>query len=92
LSDLPLRWMQDKASALGLALDAVVIDGKNHLGASTDSYAKFLKGLYAKRNARHYRAIGATKFGNEMVDPSVQQRRKDDRDYEPQNNGLPKLV
>ena len=92
LSDLPLRWMQDKASALGLALDPVAIDGKSHLGASTDSYAKFLKGVYAKRNARHYRAIGATKFGNEVVDPSVQQRRKDDRDYEPQNNGLPKLV
>ena len=92
LSDLPLRWMQDKASALGLALDPVAIDGKNHLGASTDSYAKFLKGLYAKRNARHYRAIGASKFGNEVVDPSVQHRRKDDRDYEPQNNGLPKLV
>ncbi len=92
LSDLPLRWMQDKASALGLALDAVAIDVKSYLGESTDSYAKFLKGLYAKRNARHYRAIGASKFGNEVVDPSVQQRRKEDRDYEPQNNGLPKLV
>ena len=29
LSDLPLRWMQDKASALGLALDPVAIDGKS---------------------------------------------------------------
>jgi uncharacterized protein (DUF2235 family) len=91
LSDLALRWIQDKASALGLALDAVAVDAKNYLGAYTDSYAEFLKGIYAKRNARHYRPICAAKFGNEVVDPSVQQRRKEDRDYEPQNDGLPKL-
>ena len=84
--------MQEKPSALGLALDPVAIEGKSHLGASTDSYAKFLKAVYAKSKATHYRDIDSTKFGNEMVDPSVQQRRKDDRDYEPQNNGLPKLV
>jgi hypothetical protein len=53
---------------------------------------KFLKGLYAKKNPRHYRAIGATRFGNEAVDDSVQQRRKTDPSYEPQNNGLPKLT
>ena len=91
LSDMTLRWIQDKAGALGLALDAVNVDAKNYLGDFTDSYGKFLKGLYAKRNARHYRPIGAAKFGNEVVDPSVQQRRKEDRDYEPQNDGLPKL-
>ena len=36
--------------------------------------------------------IGATRFGNEAVDDSVQQRRKTDPSYEPQNNGLPKLT
>ena len=77
-----------KASALGLALDPVQWARKNYLGDWTDSYAKFLDGLYAKRNPRHYRPIGATKFGNEIVDASVQQRRKEERDYEPQNNGL----
>jgi len=91
LSDMALRWIQDKANAVGLALDPVKVDAKNYLGEYSDSYAKFLKGLYAKRNARHYRPVGAAKFGNEAVDPSVQQRRKDDRDYEPQNDGLPKL-
>ena len=34
------------------------------------------QGLYAKKNPRHYRVIGATRFGNEAVDDSVQQRRK----------------
>ena len=91
LSDLALRWIQDKASGLGLALDTVSIDATNYRGEYADSYAQFLNGIYAKRNARHYRAIGSAKFGNEVVDPSVQQRRKDDRDYEPQNDGLPKL-
>jgi uncharacterized protein (DUF2235 family) len=91
LSDIALRWIQDKASELGLALDAVNIDAKIYLGEYTDSYAEFLQGLYAKRIARHYRPIDIAKFGNEVVDPSVQQRRKDDRDYEPQNDGLPKL-
>jgi uncharacterized protein (DUF2235 family) len=92
LSDLTLRWMQDKAGGLGLALAAVQLGDKNYLGEYTDSYAQFLGGIYAKNNARHYRPIGATKFGNEVVDDSVQKRRKEDRDYEPQNNGLPKLV
>jgi len=91
LSDMTLRWMQDKAGALGLALDAVTVGEKNYLGVSTDSYAQFLGGIYARKNPRHYRSIGATKFGNEDVDESVQKRRREDHNYEPQNNGLPKL-
>jgi uncharacterized protein (DUF2235 family) len=92
LSDMTLRWMQDKASALGLALDPVSAGAQNYLGAHTDSYAKFLGGIYARKTPRHYRAIGVTKFGNEIVDDSVQKRRKEDHAYEPQNNGLPKLI
>lgn len=92
LSDLPLRWMQNKASALGLALRAVDVGPENYRGAFTDSYMEFLKGLYAKKNPRHYRSIGATHFGCEVVDDSVRLRRKADRSYEPQNNGLPKLA
>jgi uncharacterized protein (DUF2235 family) len=91
LSDVALRWMQDKASGLGLACEAVQVDPKNYLGDYTDSYALFLEGLYAKRNPRHYRTLGTTRFGKEVVDDSVQRRRREDRDYEPQNNGLPKL-
>jgi uncharacterized protein (DUF2235 family) len=80
LSDMTLGWMQDKVSGLGLALAAVQAGDKNYLGEYTDSYAKFLDGIYAKKNARHYRSIGATKFGNEVVDESAQRRRKEDRD------------
>src|SRR6266545_3854492 len=84
-------WIQQKASALGLAVDAVQVGPKNYLGEFTDSYAQFLGGIYARKNPRHYRSIAATKFGNEVIDDSVRQRRKEDHDYEPQNNGLPKL-
>ena len=92
LSDMALRWVQDKAGAVGLALDAVSVGAKNYLGEFTDSYAQFLGGLYAKENPRHYRAMLTTQFGNETIDDSVARRRKEDRNYEPQNNGLPRLA
>src|SRR5438132_6896723 len=91
LSDMTLRWMQGKASDVGLALTPVQVQPNSYMGAFTDSYAQFLDGLYAKEHPRHYRSIGATKFGNEVVDDSVQKRRKEDHSYEPQNNGLPRL-
>jgi len=90
LSDITLRWMQDKAGALGLELSPVELGERNYLGATTDSYLEFLNGLYAKKTPRHYRSIGTTRFGNEIVDDSVQKRRREDRSYEPQNDGLPK--
>jgi uncharacterized protein (DUF2235 family) len=91
LSDLPLRWIQDKAAALGLGLTPVDVKADSYRGPLTDSYLQFLKGLYARKNPRHYRSIATTRFGNEVVDESVRQRRQEDRSYEPQNNGLPKL-
>lgn len=91
LSDTTLRWMQDKASALGLALGPATVGAQNYLGAYTDSYAKFLGGIYAKKNPRYYRPVLATKFGHEVIDDSVQRRHKEDRSYEPQNNGLAKV-
>jgi uncharacterized protein (DUF2235 family) len=90
LSDLALRWMQDKARALGLALAPVRIGAKNYRGAFTDSYAEFLGGVYALKQPRHYRAFGTARFGNETIDASVERRRKEDREYDPQNTGLPK--
>jgi uncharacterized protein (DUF2235 family) len=91
LSDLTLRWMQERASALGLAVNPVVVGAQNYCGESTDSYEQFLGGIYARKNPRHYRTIGATQFGKEIIDDSVHLRLKEDRDYEPQNNGLPPL-
>jgi uncharacterized protein (DUF2235 family) len=92
LSDMTLRWMQDKAAALGLALKLVDIGPDNFRGEFHDSYLEFIDGVYAKKNPRHYRAVGETKFGHEIIDESVAHRRKEDSSYEPQNNGLPPIV
>jgi uncharacterized protein (DUF2235 family) len=91
LSDMTLRWMQDKASSVGLALNAVAVGTENYRGSLTDSYAQFLGGIYAKNKPPHYRAIATIKFGDEFVDESVQRRRKEDPTYKPLNPGLPKL-
>jgi uncharacterized protein (DUF2235 family) len=92
LPDVTLRWMQDKASALGLALSSVKVEQNNYLAPYADSYMEFLHGVYAKKNARHFRSFGTTKFGDEIIDDSVQKRRREDSKYTPQNPGLPKLT
>jgi uncharacterized protein (DUF2235 family) len=88
LSDLSLRWMQAKALALGLDLTLVDARSDAHLGPTTDSFAQFLRGLWQRTHQRHLRRVGATRFGNEVVDESVARRRQDDPTYAPRNPGL----
>ncbi len=83
--------MQDKAIAAGLGVTPVEVGAKNYLGASTDSYAEFLKGVYARRNPRYLRPVGTTRFGKEVVDDSVQRRRREIASYSPKNSGLPDM-
>ncbi len=90
LSDISLRWIQDKASTIGLALDNVQVGDENYRGELTDSYARFLNGVYSRKHSRHYRAVGTTRFGNETIDDSFIHRRKEDRNYKPLNPGLPR--
>jgi uncharacterized protein (DUF2235 family) len=90
LSDIALRWMQDRASAIGLGLNPANVTDDNCLGTPSDSYQGFLKGAYARLNPRHYRSIGGTPFGNEMIDESVDKRRAADATYAPQNSGFPR--
>jgi uncharacterized protein (DUF2235 family) len=92
LSDLTLRWMQDRASDAGLGLDAVSAPPENFRGEATDSYAAFLDGLYAKQRPPYLRTIAAT-LGNETVDDSVERRRRDPTlAYAPGNQTLPTLA
>ncbi|HEX4951030.1 MAG TPA: DUF2235 domain-containing protein [Blastocatellia bacterium] len=88
LSDLALHWIGEKAAAVGLGLKPFEGDQLDCLGPISDSYADFLRGEYAKRNPRYFRTIGATAFGNEVIDPSVQQRMRDHANYRPTNPGL----
>jgi len=92
LSDMALRWMQDKAIALGLKVKPVDFSPEAFRAEFHDSHTEFLRGVYCKKNPRHYRAVGATRNGNETIDESVARRRKEDSSYEPQNDGLPPIV
>jgi hypothetical protein len=89
LSDITLRWMQEKARALGLALTPVNVAQHGYLGQPTDSYSTFLRGIYAKKHPRLYRAIGGAQFGHEVIDESVHKKRLEDPQYSPQNTGMP---
>ncbi|HEY7312918.1 MAG TPA: DUF2235 domain-containing protein [Gemmataceae bacterium] len=91
LSDIALRWLQEKAAALGLGLDPVTVADTNYRGPIHDSYAEFLDGLYAREHQPHYRGVLATSFGNEMLDKSIDLRRGADAGYRPPNEGLPAL-
>lgn len=91
LSDIALRWMQGKASALGLGLTLTEPAETNYLGPYRDSYMEFLGGKYASFSPRHSRSIGMTRFGNEIIDESVGKRRNQDPNYKPVNTGLPNL-
>lgn len=60
LSQLPLRWMQERATEAGLGFRRTVpIRGDEHLGEIRDSYREFLGGMYALGTfgRRRYRRI-----------------------------------
>jgi uncharacterized protein (DUF2235 family) len=93
LSDLALRWMQDRAAALGLALTPVPVGDDNYRGTLTDSYSDFMDPLYRSMHPPVYRRVFATHYGNEVVDDTVERRREDAAlNYEPQNEGLSVLA
>ncbi len=91
LSDITLQWMQDKAVGLGLSVDRVVAAPDSYKAAPVDSYGQFLDGAYAKLKGRpFFRTVLGTAFGDEILDPTIAQRRADATlSYAPANPGLP---
>jgi uncharacterized protein (DUF2235 family) len=91
VSDVTLAWMQGKAAALGLAIDPAWIPAvgpANSRDPIHDSYGRFLDGLYAQTHPPFYRALQLA-GGNEVLDPSVLDRRQADPRYAPLNAGFP---
>ncbi len=88
LSDLTLRWMQEKASEQGLDLKLVKPTDENYRAPYRDSYTEFLKGEYGKLFPRYFRSLRTTSFGNELIDETVKKRRQDDPGYKPGNQGF----
>ena len=86
LSDIPLRWMANKAMDCGLELDPMKIPRQpKTLPDITDSYSDFLGGTYRLLNARYFRPVGTKTFGEECIDDSVQQRVTTVATYRPKN-------
>jgi hypothetical protein len=82
LPDLPLAWLQAKASSAGLAFDAPFVPLPDaELGTPNNSYAQFMYGLYKLVKPPFVRTIGGGV--NETVDASVWQRWSKVAGYRP---------
>jgi uncharacterized protein (DUF2235 family) len=92
LSDVTLAWMQDKASAAGLAIDHAgrpVPAANTYQGPIHDSYREFLDGVYAKTHPEYFRPIDRSAGSTQTIDESVLARKAADVAYDPRNVGFP---
>jgi len=79
LSNITLKWMADKAKALGLELDDIPMPIDE-----TEKPENSWKGFY-RLICKYYRPVGRIKNGNESLDGSVTRRLADDAEYRPKN-------
>jgi uncharacterized protein (DUF2235 family) len=95
LRDIPLAWIQEKASAAGLAFSQRATPSDDaYRGPYTDSYKAFMMGLFRFVSTRFFRPIGAgpRKVAggtstpiNEWIDASVFAKVRSDPTYRPVN-------
>lgn len=94
LAQLPLKWLEQKATACGLRFDDdFPADPNAGDGKISDSFAEFMWGLYRllRLGQRYYRPIGAPPIDegpgvtniNETIDHSVFRRWRTDSAYRP---------
>jgi uncharacterized protein (DUF2235 family) len=94
LAELPLKWLESKAAALGLGFkDDFPVDHDAAMGRISDSYAEFAGGLYRlfTFGRRYQRPIGVPPASegpgvsniNETIDASVFARWQGDKTYRP---------
>lgn len=91
LSDLPLRWMMERAMAHGLILHPYSVPlriERNHLAPVNDSYTAFLDGSFSLFHDPYFRPVGQTLYGNEVLDDSVLRKLDEDPRYQPVNQGV----
>jgi uncharacterized protein (DUF2235 family) len=95
LAQLPLKWLMDKASGLGLRFRAsCVLDEQSPVAPIADSYATFGNPVLRMFSPRYYRPIGpepvrgtsrTTSRINETIDGSVFERWRGNPRYRPPN-------
>lgn len=94
LAQLPFKWIERKATALGLAfIDAFPVEADAVISDITDSFRQFMKGFYSmfRLGSRFHREIGiapkregpGVKNINETIDASVFNRWLSDPNYRP---------
>ncbi|SEP41151.1 Uncharacterized protein, PA2063/DUF2235 family [Methylobacterium sp. ap11] len=95
LAQIPLRWLMDKASSLGLSFRSTVTVDPDVLNAQlSNSYGEFLHGAYRRVSKPYHRIIGEPprpfpggrdETINETIDASVFDRWRANADYRPVN-------
>lgn len=96
LAELPVKWLADKASGVGLSFTAQFAQsGQLAEAGISDSFAEFMYGLYrlSKFGIRHHRGIGIppaqegpnVKNINETIDSSVFERWRSNPKYRPKS-------
>ncbi|MEA2881691.1 MAG: hypothetical protein QOH32_947 [Bradyrhizobium sp.] len=94
LAQLPLKWLEGKAAALGLGFRDEFATGQDTaMGPISDSYAEFAKGFYRLLTfgQRYHRPVGVPPASegpgvsniNETIDASVFARWQTDKTYRP---------
>jgi uncharacterized protein (DUF2235 family) len=91
LSDITLKWMQDHATAAGLAIDSDEVPKNiddNWRAGPTNSYQQFLAGIYAQTHEPFYRPMQLGAALNQVLDSSVKKRFDGGVGYAPKNPGF----
>jgi uncharacterized protein (DUF2235 family) len=90
IADLTLRWMQKNAQACGLALQLLPLPDRQKavLSELHDSFTEFLGGFFSFFHRRHYRTMGKSDQGPQLLDNSIKERVKARADYRPKNDDL----
>jgi len=97
LSLITLAWMMEKAKlgGKGLEFDNAGVPQTGGIDLAgikpTDSFGRFMLGLYKLFNRPYLRPVLKTEFGNEKVHESVDKKVEADPGYNPKNPGLPWL-
>jgi hypothetical protein len=97
LSDITLNWMAHKAmlNGNGLELDPSrlpSLPSNIHDLKVTDSFGQFAFGLYKLIKDPFLRTVGRTRYGNELLDPTVIEKLGADTSYKPKNPGLQEVA
>ena len=90
VADLTLRWMQKKAQACGLSVQALAAPTRAATVVADlhDSFATFFGGFFSIFHRRYYRPMGRAEHGPQRLDVTVKERIQARADYRPKNDDL----